>query len=201
VNLLTVLTQPARADTVFFMKETPNTRVRHVNEIDWKTWKPTERAVLCFVRQEGRILLIHKKTGLGAGKINGPGGRIEPGETAAEAAVRETEEETGIVPRNLEKVAELHFQFLNGYGLHGTVFICGEYSGELTETEEADPFWCEEAKLPWENMWEDDPLWLPGVLQGKKVQAFFIFDDDTMLSHRVLFLDDSKDEATVQRGG
>lgn len=170
------------------MKET--VRARKVSEIDWKTWKPTERAVLCFVREGGSILLIHKKTGLGAGKVNGPGGRIEPGETAAEAAVRETEEETGIVPWNVEKAAELHFQFIHGYSLHGTVFLSREYTGEMVETDEADPFWCDEGTLPWENMWEDDPLWLPAVLQGKKAKAFFIFDDDRMLSHLVHFVDD-----------
>ena len=51
---------------------------------DWSTWQPHERANLCFVVRGEEVLLIHKKRGLGAGKINGPGGRIEPGETAAE---------------------------------------------------------------------------------------------------------------------
>jgi 8-oxo-dGTP diphosphatase len=50
---------------------------------DWSVWQPTERANLCFVTRGDEVLLIHKKRGLGAGKINGPGGRIEPGETAA----------------------------------------------------------------------------------------------------------------------
>ncbi|MGA1129362.1 MAG: NUDIX domain-containing protein, partial [Chthoniobacterales bacterium] len=55
---------------------------------DWSVWQPTERANLCFVTRGDEVLLIHKKRGLGAGKSHGPGGRIEPGETAAEAAVR-----------------------------------------------------------------------------------------------------------------
>ncbi len=50
----------------------------------WENWEPRERATLCFVRRENEVLLIRKKRGLGAGKINGPGGRIEPGETPAE---------------------------------------------------------------------------------------------------------------------
>ncbi len=49
--------------------------------VDWTTWEPKERATLLFVIKEGQILLIRKKRGLGAGKINGPGGRLEPGET------------------------------------------------------------------------------------------------------------------------
>jgi len=62
---------------------------RMVRDIDWASWTPTERATLLFVLRDGQILLIHKKTGLGAGKINGPGGRIEPGESAQEGAIRE----------------------------------------------------------------------------------------------------------------
>ena len=58
-------------------------------EVDWDHWEPSMRANLLFVQQGERVLLIRKKTGLGSGKINGPGGKLEPGETAREAAVRE----------------------------------------------------------------------------------------------------------------
>ena len=52
-----------------------------VDDVDWDKWNPEVRATLLFVIQEGRILLIHKKRGFGRGKINGPGGKIESGET------------------------------------------------------------------------------------------------------------------------
>jgi len=42
----------------------------------------------------GEILLIRKKRGWG-GEDNGPGGRLEKGETAVESAVREVQEELG----------------------------------------------------------------------------------------------------------
>ena len=57
-------------------------------QTDWKTWNPKERGTLCFVLRGGKILLIEKKRGLGAGKVNGPGGRIEAGETGEQAAIR-----------------------------------------------------------------------------------------------------------------
>ncbi len=63
--------------------------------IDWEKWAPKDRAVLTFIRCEGRLLLIVKKRGLGQGKVNAPGGRLEPGETPEQAAVRETREEVG----------------------------------------------------------------------------------------------------------
>ena len=102
-----------------------------VEGIDWAAWKPTEYANLCFVMRDGQILLIRKKRGLGAGKINGPGGRLEKGETALAAAIRETQEEVGVTPTGLEQVGELFFQFLDGYKLHVAVFAADGCHGEL----------------------------------------------------------------------
>src|SRR3989442_9690986 len=111
----------------------------NVDQIDWSTWQPTEYANLCFVIRDGQILLIRKKRGLGAGKINGPGGRLEPGETSWQAAIRETQEEIGVTPHGLELIGELFFQFIDGYKLHVAVFAARSCDGELRETDEATP--------------------------------------------------------------
>jgi 8-oxo-dGTP diphosphatase len=160
--------------------------VQHVDTIDWATWQPTEHANLCFVVRGNRILLIHKKRGLGAGKINGPGGRLEPGETAEASAIRETQEEIGVTPVGLEAIGELHFHFLDGYKLHVTVFRANDCTGKLIETEEAKPFWNDVNSIPYDNMWQDDPIWLPKLLAGVKFSGSFVFDGETLLSHRML---------------
>ena len=59
--------------------------------MDWQNWQPRQYANLCFIVKDGRVLLIRKKRGLGAGKINAPGGKLESGETALGAAIRETQ--------------------------------------------------------------------------------------------------------------
>ncbi len=159
-----------------------------VDKIDWTVWQPTERAVLSFIRDGKRLMLIRKKTGLGAGKINAPGGRIKPGETAMQAAIRETIEEIHMEPKNPRKRGELFFQFTNGYKLHGEVFFSAEYAGDPTETDEADPFWCSIEDLPYHEMWEDDRYWLPLALEGKSFVAYFVFNDDRMLDKNVICL-------------
>jgi 8-oxo-dGTP diphosphatase len=160
----------------------------NVDQIDWPNWKPTEYANLCFVIRDGQILLIRKKRGLGAGKINGPGGRLEPGETAEQAAIRETQEEIGVTPTGLEHTGELFFQFLDGYKLHVAVFAASGCKGELVETDEATPIWTVIEQIPYEEMWEDDPIWLPLVLKGVKFRGYFLFDVEKLLNHRLVTL-------------
>lgn len=154
---------------------------RKMADIDWEHWSPVDRATLLFVVRGGRILLIEKKRGLGAGKINGPGGRLEPGETPRECAVREVEEELLITPAGVAHCGELMFQFIDGYSIHGTVFRASGYRGTPTETPEAVPLWYALDEIPFERMWQDDPVWFPHMLARRPFAGRFIFDGDQML--------------------
>ncbi len=153
----------------------------------WNDWQPAMRASLCFVQRDGKILMIRKKRGLGAGKINGPGGRLESGETALDAAIRETEEEVGVTPLNLIQRGELHFQFTDGLALHCVVFVAEGCLGDEIETEEAIPYWMEPSAIPYHDMWADDAYWMPGMLEGKSFKGYFHFDGEVMLSHHLLW--------------
>ena len=157
--------------------------VMESDEVDWEKWVPKERAVLTFIRCAGQVLLIVKKRGLGQGKVNAPGGRIEAGETPEQAAVRETREEVGLTPRGLRPAGRLDFAFTDGYSLSCRVFTADSCSGALTETDEAAPFWCAESDIPYDRMWADDRLWIPLMLEGRHFDAQFVFDGDRMLWH------------------
>ena len=152
-----------------------------VGEVDWENWVPSIRATLMFVIQDGKILLIHKKRGFGKGKINGPGGKLESGETPFACAIRETQEELCITPTGVQFVGELYFQFTDGNSIHGYVYTATGYKGTPTETDEADPVWFPLAEIPFDCMWEDDSTWIPHLLEGRHFSARYIFDDDRML--------------------
>ncbi len=155
-------------------------------DLDWNTWQAKDRATILFVVSAGRILLIRKKRGLGAGKINGPGGRIDEGETPLQGAIREVEEELRVTPTGAEERGVLLFQFLDGYSIHVTVFVAPACDGEPVETDEAVPLWTDVGAIPYDEMWADDVLWLPAVLEGRRVRGRFVFDGDRMLDHEVV---------------
>ena len=133
--------------------------------------------------------MIEKKRGLGAGYFNAPGGRMEPGETPLECAVREIQEELCITPLDPEHAGTVMFQFTDGHSIHGEVFIASEFEGTPTETDEAVPIWFHIDELPYHNMWEDDSVWMPHLIARKKFHGRFIFDGKTMLDHELLPVD------------
>lgn len=55
-----------------------------------------EVCVGAVVVEDDELLLVRRGHGPGAGEWSVPGGRVEPGETLAEAVLRELEEETGV---------------------------------------------------------------------------------------------------------
>lgn len=159
--------------------------IRALNDVDWARWQPRERATLLFVIRNEKMLLIHKKKGLGAGKINGPGGRIEPGEPPQTAAVREVREELRVTPIGVREAGELMFQFTDGFSIHGYVFTARDCDGEPQETDEATPLWVSVTDIPYDRMWADDRLWIPWMLRGEKFIGRFVFQGDTMLDGEI----------------
>lgn len=153
--------------------------------VDWSAWTPSMLATLCLILDGDRVLLIRKKRGLGAGKINGPGGRIDPGETPARCAVREVQEELGVTPLGVDERGTLSFQFVDGLALHVHVFVASSHEGQPVETDEAIPLWTALSAIPYQEMWADDAVWMPHLLAGRRFTLRAVFDGDAMLSHEL----------------
>lgn len=170
-------------------------------------WQPELIGTLLFVLRahQGRnqVLLIHKKTGHGQGRVNGPGGKLDAGESLIACAEREVFEEVGLQVSHSQCRAELRFVELDGSQWLGYAFTSDQFSGQLIETPEAKPFWCDIEKIPFADMWPDDQLWLPSILQqhvghpisqldgqssGEKFQSLvgdFLFENERLLEHRI----------------
>ena len=141
-----------------------------------------QATTLCFLVKEGEVVLAMKKRGFGAGKWNGVGGKVEPGEDIKESARREIKEEAGVEATidGLELVGRLEFLFdgKHQWDQEVWVFLVHAWVGDPCETEEMQPRWYRQEQLPFAQMWVDDPYWVPLVLAGKKIKARFLFGED-----------------------
>lgn len=148
-------------------------------------WRPEFTGTLLFVCAHERLLLIHKKRGHGAGKINAPGGKVDAGETPLDCAVRETREEVGVRPLAPVLMAELKFVERVDAQWLGYVYLARDYEGDPVETAEANPFWVPLDSIPYGQMWEDDRIWLPEILAGRAVRGEFLFESGKLLSYEL----------------
>ncbi len=155
--------------------------------VNWQEWRGEILATLLFVIRDGKILLIEKKRGIGAGKVNGPGGKIDPGETPLECAVRETMEELRVRALNVEKRGELCFAMSDIPDIHCHVFVADDIAGDPTETDEAIPLWTSLEDIPYDRMWADDIYWLPQMISGQTFLGRFLFEGETILWRDVQF--------------
>lgn len=136
-------------------------------------------ATLTLIIKDNQILLGRKKRGLGNGLLNACGGKVEQGESAEQAMVRETQEEWGIKPLEYKKCAEILFEHKNT-ALNQTVHIyrADGFDGVPTETDEISVQWFDLDKIPFDRMWADDREWLPLVLDNNFVEGKFVFDEN-----------------------
>jgi len=132
---------------------------------------------LVFVRKDNQLLLGYKKRGFACGRWNGFGGKVEEGETIEQGAIRELNEESGVVVERLDEVGVLMFEFKGDRQLLEVhVFVTHTFSGTVVETEEMRPKWYDIADIPFAEMWPDDYLWFPLMLSGQKFYGYFTFD-------------------------
>ncbi len=134
--------------------------------------------ILCI--RESKILLGIKKRGHGAGYWNGFGGKKLPNETILDSALREIKEEAEIIPQDMMQVGTLEFTNFITY-----IYIFSEFKGEPVETEEMRPQWFNIQDIPYNQMWESDKLWLPLILDRKKIKGEFFFDGDRMVGYNL----------------
>ena len=133
------------------------------------------------------ILLGEKLTGLGTGKFVGAGGKLEPGEDARTAAVREVQEELGVFvdPADLEPISLITYPFIDrdewSQRSHG--FLVRRWTGTPVVSEELSPRWFPVGRIPFDLMWADARTWLPQALAGEFVERTIAFRaDGTMVN-------------------
>jgi 8-oxo-dGTP diphosphatase len=122
------------------------------------------------------------------GKWNGLGGKLMPGETPEECAIREVREESGlsiVEPRLRGFITFPAFdQFDDWYVF---LFTAGRFTGRLAENDEGRLEWVEDPRLGELELWEGDRIFLPWLDQEKMFSAKIRYDRGKLSGHQVIF--------------
>jgi 8-oxo-dGTP diphosphatase len=152
-------------------------------------------ATLCYLRQGGKTLMIHrvkKANDMHLGKWNGLGGKLIPGETPEECARREIYEESGLKVLSLQFKGILTFpSFAEEEDWYAFVFVVENFEGEVMESsEEGILQWVDDSELLDLNLWEGDRIFIPWLREPGFFSGKFIYQEGKLLSHKVVFYRD-----------
>lgn len=140
------------------------------------------RTVTCFIVQSGRVLLQKRPADkVWAGMLNGPGGKINAGEDAADAIVREVMEETGLQLINPQPRGSLtlHIPSPVLVKLSVDIFTANIFQGNASELE-GTLAWHDRNALPFDSMWADQRYWLHAVLDGLSVEGDVSYEPESL---------------------
>jgi len=152
---------------------------------------------IVFLLRDDEILLAMKQRGIGKGYWNGPGGKIEHDESIEQAMIRECQEEISVTPTKFHKVAYHDFILRNdecSWHQWTHAYIATEWQGEPTPSDEMIPRWFNISDIPYDIMWPDDQMWLPLVLDGKKLRTVFRLSQDYEVeTHHIVEVEELSD--------
>lgn len=149
----------------------------------------TRLATLCYVRQDGRTLMLHRnrrKDDYHHGKYNGLGGKLEPGESPEQCLKREVLEESGLEVLEWRLNGFITFPTFDGTNdWYVFVYTVTGFRGELIDSPEGELHWIEDDALLTLNLWEGDRVFLPWLEQPGIFSARFVYDGPVLLEHKV----------------
>ncbi|MCU0520128.1 MAG: 8-oxo-dGTP diphosphatase [Anaerolineae bacterium] len=123
---------------------------------------------LIFLTRGSKVLLLKgaPTKRLWAGKYNGIGGHLEPGESPYASALRELGEETGLTVDALALRGLVHVTLPEPPGVVLFVFVGESSAGDPVASDEGTPEWVEQTELAALPLVDDLPALLPRVLVG-----------------------------------
>ena len=148
-------------------------------------------ATLCYLKANGQTLMLHrikKQQDMHAGKWNGLGGKLLPGETPEQCAIREVQEESGLTMTNPLLRGILTFPaFSKDEDWYCFLFVGRQFSGELIDSNEGVLAWIDDDKVLKLNLWPGDRIFMPWLDQPAFFSGQFIYRNGVLQEHHVVF--------------
>jgi len=141
-----------------------------------------------YMERNDKVLVLlrnKKEDDLNEGKIVGPGGHVEEGETPEEGIIREIKEETGINAKNPKLKAIIEYpKIYKNRDLKVYFYYITDFEGEVIHDQEKNEgtlMWVHKDKLWDHNLWEGDRIVVDHVLHGEDVkQGTFVYKDQKL---------------------
>jgi len=131
---------------------------------------------------------VKKKNDYHEGKWNGLGGKFELGETPEECAIREIEEESGLIVKELKLKGFITFPMFDGKDdWYVFVFVIDKFEGELIDSPEGNLEWIPNEQLLKINLWDGDKIFIPWLDEEKFFSAKFNYKGKTFTDYSVEF--------------
>jgi 8-oxo-dGTP diphosphatase len=99
-----------------------------------------------ILKQGNRICALRRKFGDFAGYYEFPGGKVEIGETAEDAVIRECKEELDVSVQVLYLVSVIHHDY-PGFHLKMPLYLCEIVDGEMKMSVHDDLIWLDESNV------------------------------------------------------
>ena len=129
---------------------------------------------LVYLGSDGRYLILHrtkKDHDENHDKWIGLGGKVEPGETPDDCALREVKEESGLTMTDFALRGLIIF-VSDVWGLeYMYLYTATKWTGRIADCDEGELVWLDKQELLKKNLWEGDRLFLKALDERKE---FFI---------------------------
>jgi len=134
-----------------------------------ESFAPLFEAAGIFIQVGDEILLMHRHPDKPYGETWGiPAGKIEKGEKAIDAAIRELKEETGIAVPSLEEIGTLYVRLeMEGYDFSFHLF-------KVTLSTKPDVLHEPDAHIDWAWMKPTEAFSYPLIVGGKEMFEFYV---------------------------
>ncbi len=144
--------------------------------MDHKHYRVVPRTLIFLFNQHNQVLLLKGSPDkrLWAGRLNGIGGHIEPGEDIYQGAYRELREETGIVDAKIDLCGQIMIDVTPADGVAIFVFK-GQYAASLAlSSPEGELAWVDLDRLGAIPLVEDLPVLIPMVAAQQPASPLII---------------------------
>jgi 8-oxo-dGTP diphosphatase len=153
-------------------------------------------ATLCYVQKDGKTLMLHrikKENDIHAGKWNGLGGKLIPGESPEECARREILEESGLHVKNLRFAGMITFpDFAGDDDWYTFLFTANPDHGTLIDSPEGVLAWIPDEDLLDLHLWAGDRVFIPWLSQDKFFSAKFVYINNELEHYEVDFYGENR---------